>query len=111
VLGTNDADLAVDKFATPEIGVVGEPLAYTVIVTNAGVVNATGVIVVDDLPAGATFVAAQPSQGVCTQIADVVTCDLGDLDVAATATVTITVTSKPARINPTRCPPTTRRNW
>jgi hypothetical protein len=44
------------------------------------------------LPPSASYVSATPSQGTCSEAAGTVTCDLGFVDDAANATVTITVT-------------------
>jgi uncharacterized repeat protein (TIGR01451 family) len=83
------ADLALLKSAASETAIVGNDLTYTLVVTNLGPNIATSVTVTDRLPAHVDFVSATPSQGTCTQIAGIVTCDLGD--VATRATVDITV--------------------
>ena len=67
----------------------GTTLTYSLLITNSGPAPATNVQVVDALPAGLTLVSATASQGVCN---GGVTCDLGDVAVNATATVTIVVT-------------------
>jgi uncharacterized repeat protein (TIGR01451 family) len=87
--GTPSSDLAVSKSASPETAIVGNDLTYTLVVTNLGPNTATSVTVTDRLPAQVTFVSATPSQGACTQIAGIVTCDLGN--VATRATVDIIV--------------------
>ena len=46
--------------------VVGNPLTYTVTVTNAGPSPATNVGVTDILPAGVTVGTISPSQGTCS---------------------------------------------
>jgi uncharacterized repeat protein (TIGR01451 family) len=86
------ADLAVTKTDSPDPVAVGSTLTYTVNVTNNGPADATGVMLADTLPAGATFVAATSSQGSCTHSGGTVTCTLGTLANGATASVTITVT-------------------
>jgi len=88
------ADLAVTKTAAPNPVQAGSNLTYTVTVTNNGPTDpATGVTLTDTLPAGVTFVSATPSQGTpCTQVAGTVTCTLGNVTMAAPATVTIVVT-------------------
>jgi uncharacterized repeat protein (TIGR01451 family) len=86
------ADLSITGLASPNPVLVGGLLVYTVGVANAGRSTATDVHVTDLLPAGASFVAANPSQGSCGRSAGVVTCSLGHLDAGEGATVTIKVT-------------------
>ena len=89
-----NADLAVSKTAAPNPVVVGNNLTYTVNVTNNGPTDpATGVTMTDTLPAGVTFVSATPSQGAaCTQAGVTVTCNLGNVSAATSATIAIVVT-------------------
>ena len=61
---------------------------YTLTVTNSGPLDATGVKVVDTLPAGAVFKSA--SSG-CTYTAPYVTCMVGAVATGASVTLTITV--------------------
>jgi uncharacterized repeat protein (TIGR01451 family) len=86
------ADLSIAKNDSPDPVVAGGALAYTVLVTNNGPADATGVTVTDTLPSAATFGAATSTQGSCTHAAGVVTCQLGTVPSGATATITITVT-------------------
>jgi uncharacterized repeat protein (TIGR01451 family) len=87
------ADLSVTKADAPDPVAPGGNVTYTVVVTNQGTLNATGVFLTDSLPAGATFVSATSSQGVCVQAGGTVNCSLGNLASGASATVTITVTA------------------
>jgi uncharacterized repeat protein (TIGR01451 family) len=66
-------------------------LTYTIAVTNAGPGSATATTVTDVLPAGTTFVSATPSQGSCSGTTTV-TCNLGTLANAASATIALTIT-------------------
>ena len=59
--------LGVTKTDSPDPVTVGASLIYTVTVTNSGPDTATGVVVTDTLPAGATFVSAMPSQGLVAE--------------------------------------------
>jgi uncharacterized repeat protein (TIGR01451 family) len=87
------ADLVVTKTDSPDPALVGQPLTYTVGVQNSGPSSATSVSLSDALPAGVSFVSATPSQGSpCTQSAGTVTCALGTIANAASASVQITVT-------------------
>src|SRR5207248_2948180 len=58
---------------------------------NNGPAAATAVMVTDALPAGVNFVSANASQGTCTLIAGTVTCNLGTVDSASSAAVTLEV--------------------
>ncbi len=84
-----ETDLAISKLDDPDPVRVNQPLTYTLTVSNLGPDNATGVTVVDTLPAGVTFVSA--TEG-CTEAAGVVTCVVGHLAMGADALITIVVT-------------------
>jgi uncharacterized repeat protein (TIGR01451 family) len=59
------SDLAVRKFVDRSIGALGDIATWTIVVTNNGPVAATGVRIVDEAAAGATFVSLDVSQGTC----------------------------------------------
>ena len=93
-------DIEVLKDA-PVSAEIGDPITYTLIVTNLDQsTTAETVVVTDMLPGGVTFVSGSwtktsPSGGdTCSLSIDgmTVTCELGDLAGGATATVTINVT-------------------
>jgi uncharacterized repeat protein (TIGR01451 family) len=86
------ADLAVDKADAPDPAVSGSPITYVVTVENNGPDTATDVEVEDVLPLSSTFVSAVPSQGTCSQVLPVVTCNVGSLADEAVASVTIVIT-------------------
>ncbi|MBW3625233.1 MAG: DUF11 domain-containing protein, partial [Armatimonadetes bacterium] len=85
-------DLAVEQKESQDPAVVNRPFSYSVTVTNRGAQTATGVILTDALPAGASFVSAVPSQGSCSQAGGKVECSLGVLGPGADATILLTVT-------------------
>lgn len=89
VLGTNDADLAVSKVATPAPALLGGTLTYTVTVENRGVVDCTSVTVTDVLPSSVTFVSASPG---CADFGGTVVCNLGSLASGSNAVLTVDVT-------------------
>jgi uncharacterized repeat protein (TIGR01451 family)/fimbrial isopeptide formation D2 family protein len=57
------ADLAVDKVVSDARPNVGDTITYTVTLSNLGADTATGVTILDQLPAGLQFVAATASEG------------------------------------------------
>ena len=82
-------DLAVTKSDAPDPVVVGSNLTYTLMVTNNGPSEVTGVALADTLPANVDFVSASP---VCGEANAIVTCNLGNLATGATTSVEIVVT-------------------
>jgi uncharacterized repeat protein (TIGR01451 family) len=85
-----EPDVSVVKVNDPG-GVVqsGDPITYTLSVSNDGTGTAVDVHVADQLPAGVTF--ADATAG-CGEAAGLVTCDLGDMGSGASVSVDITVT-------------------
>ncbi len=82
-------DLAIEKSASPSPVTAGTQLLYTVTVTNNGPDDATGVTVVDNLPAGVTYVTDTDS---CVQgPPGTLTCSLGNLAAGAVASFEIKV--------------------
>ncbi len=84
------ANLSVTKTDSPDPVGVGQNLTYTIVTSNAGPSVATGVTLVDTIPAGVTFISATASQGACVGTGPV-TCNLGTLGLGGSATVTIVV--------------------
>ncbi|WCB95409.1 hypothetical protein DSM104299_04152 [Baekduia alba] len=82
------ADLRLVKTA-PATVAAGGSVTWTVSVVNAGPDPATGVKIVDPLPAGTAFASADAG---CTEATGVVTCDVGALAVGDHADRTITAT-------------------
>ena len=75
--------------------VAGQQLTYTLSVTNNGPSTATGVTVVDTLPAGVAYQSATASQGTVSNSGGTVTAAVGQLASGASATVTIIVNVDP----------------
>lgn len=82
------ADLSLTKSVTPAGGAPGQPVTYQLTATNAGPSPASGVHVVDTLPAGVSGPSESGSVE-CTIRGQTVDCTLGDFPVGATATITI----------------------
>jgi len=92
-------DLFVFKF--PGAALPGETLTYIVDVWNFGSTPAPNVTLVDLLPAGVTFVRAEPippATGSCTEASGIVTCQLGTLPVPQSAPVRVAVEVRPAQV-------------
>jgi uncharacterized repeat protein (TIGR01451 family) len=77
----------------PASVIAGGNAVYSLVVTNLGPSNASGVTV-SDLASGATVSSVTTTQGACTTVATSINCNLGA--VAAGNSVTITVTLKPS---------------
>ncbi|HEX6622752.1 MAG TPA: PQQ-dependent sugar dehydrogenase, partial [Pyrinomonadaceae bacterium] len=90
IAGPDSANLTTVHTDSPDPAVVGENLSYRIEVTNNGPAAATGVNVVDALPAGVRLVSATPTQGSCTGTTNI-DCALGGLAVGASAVVTVVV--------------------
>ncbi|MFC2078072.1 hypothetical protein ACFLTM_04615, partial [Candidatus Bipolaricaulota bacterium] len=85
----DQADLRVEKTDDPDPVVVGQNLTYTIVVTNDGPDDATGVEVADTLPAGVIYVSDTPSQGTFSSSTNVWT--VGSLANGASATLELVV--------------------
>ena len=84
-------DLELDKSDNVDPVTAGQTLIYTLLVTNHGPSDATGVVVNDPLPAGTTFLSATTNRGTVSVSNGVVTGNVGNLANQATATITVTV--------------------
>lgn len=90
------ANLSITSTVAPSPVTEGAPMTYTYKVRNNGPNTATDVVLSNVLPAEVSFVSATTAHGSCTQVAGVVTCALGILPNAATATASIIVTPEVA---------------
>src|SRR5258706_1158835 len=66
--------------------------------TNSGPANTTNFTVVDVLPSSLKFVSVVTTAGTCSQAANIVTCQLGTIASAGTATINIVVTPQSTTI-------------
>jgi len=90
VANANSADMAIVKTASPIPNVAeGDPLTYTLAITNNGPASATNATVTDPLPSSVTYLQANTTAGTCSEAGGTVTCLLGTMANAGTATVTI----------------------
>jgi uncharacterized repeat protein (TIGR01451 family) len=89
VANANSADMAIVKTATPNPVSQGETLTYTLVVTNNGPASATNVTVADTLPTSVTYSSVITTTGTCSEAGGSVTCLLGTMANAGTATIAI----------------------
>ncbi|MGA8622528.1 MAG: C25 family cysteine peptidase, partial [Candidatus Sulfotelmatobacter sp.] len=90
VANANSADMSIVKTASPSPTVPeGDTLTYTLSITNNGPAQATNVTVTDTLPSAVTYQSSISSAGTCSEADGTVTCLLGTMANAGTATVTI----------------------
>jgi uncharacterized repeat protein (TIGR01451 family) len=85
-------DLAITKVDDIDPITPNSTLTYTMVVTNNGPSQATGVVVNDTLPTGLTFVSATSTVGTATNAGNVITGNIGTLNSGASATITVTAT-------------------
>jgi uncharacterized repeat protein (TIGR01451 family) len=89
------ADLAITKSLDTDPLVAGQPVTFTIGVTNNGPQTATGVTVTDPIPAGITNVTVDSGDVTCTVTATV-TCAVPDMAVGQSAQIKITGTLSPS---------------
>jgi uncharacterized repeat protein (TIGR01451 family) len=89
------ADVAVFKESAPNPVLLGDPLTYTLVVTNNGPETANDVVLEDLLPAEVSLVSVDASQGAVTIIQNfefkILNWNVGDLVKGAGATVILVV--------------------
>ncbi|WP_241777081.1 IPTL-CTERM sorting domain-containing protein [Acidovorax sp. Root275] len=85
------ADLVVNHADSPDPGPAGGIFTYTLRIDNNGPNGATGVTLVDTLPAGSTFIDVNTTAGTCNQAGGTVNCALGNIAFNTNQTVTIRV--------------------
>ncbi len=86
-----EADISIVKTDSIDPVVVGQPLTYTLAVHNGGPDDTNTVFVSDNLPAGLAFVSAEATQGSCSHLAGLVSCNLGAMANNTDASITLIV--------------------
>ena len=90
----SEADLSITKSDSPDPVTAGNNLTYTITVANAGPSDAQNVEVVDNLPAGTTFVSQTDS---CVEApVGTLTCSLGTILAGGNTSFDITVAVDPS---------------
>jgi uncharacterized repeat protein (TIGR01451 family) len=84
-------DLSLTQNDSVDPSLAGSQLTYTIQVRNSSSALATGVLITDTMPAGASFVSASSTKGSCTRSGGIVTCRIPSLTAAASATITLKV--------------------
>jgi uncharacterized repeat protein (TIGR01451 family) len=87
------ADLSLFSIASPDRVTVGNLLTFRLTVKNTGPEQAKNVVLTDTLPAGVTFVSADPAPD--SQDGNTLTFEVGDVANTINATVSIGITVKP----------------
>jgi uncharacterized repeat protein (TIGR01451 family) len=83
------ADLALVKSVDDPLVEIGDPMQFTLAVTNNGPSTATGLTVIDLLPSGLVVTGAAGTGWVCTPAPASVTCTLAALAPGASSTIVI----------------------
>jgi uncharacterized repeat protein (TIGR01451 family) len=84
-------DLSIVKNTSTVTAFGGNPITYTLSVSNLGTSPANSVSVVDTLPAGSTFVSASGTGWTCNNVAGVVTCTVPTLPAGAAPVINLTI--------------------
>ncbi|WP_300487057.1 DUF11 domain-containing protein, partial [Flavobacterium sp.] len=87
---TVSADLAVTKTTVTMTPSVGDQIVFTIVATNNGAGNATGVQVVEQLPSGYTYVSATTTGGTFNNVTGLWT--IGNMTNGQSYTLTLTAT-------------------
>ncbi len=90
------ADLTVTKSGSVAAVQAGEPLTYTIQVTNNGPETALNTVMSDPLPADVSLVNVITTVGACGESLGTVTCNLGDMAASSGATITLDVNVSPS---------------
>ena len=89
------ADLDITKIPKPSPAIAGNPLTYTLYITNLGPSNASGIILTDTLPDEVNYIIATTASGICSDAEQTITCNWDNIprQHAVTATIGVSVAS------------------
>jgi uncharacterized repeat protein (TIGR01451 family) len=85
---SNVVDLSVSQLVSTAVLSTGKDVVYQLTASNSGGASATGVSLVDTLPAGTSFVWASPG---CVNASGIVTCSIGNLAGGASTQIKLVV--------------------
>ncbi len=83
------SDLVIHQSDFPDPVIAGTNLTYTLIISNIGPSDATGIVVTDTLPAEVTLISATPGQGAGCSQSPITVCNLGSLSPGESTAITI----------------------
>ena len=83
-------DIVVNQSESPDPIGAGGLLTYTIVVSNNGPDDATGVVLTDTIPGTVTFSSVSTTKGSCAGTSTI-TCTVGSLTIGESATVLIRV--------------------
>lgn len=87
----DNADVRASITGPEEPIPAGEEAAFSIDVTNDGPATAVGSTLTYTLPEGVELVSITPSQGSCTVVDRVVTCELGDIEPGQSVTIDLVI--------------------
>ncbi|MHB8750539.1 MAG: beta strand repeat-containing protein, partial [Aggregatilineales bacterium] len=99
------ADPVITKSGSPALARPGDPVMFTLTVTNSGTAPAVNVIVTDPLPAQFVYVSATAQQGTFSVSGNTITFNVGTVNPGQVITLTITT-----RVAASVIPPMTSNN-
>jgi uncharacterized repeat protein (TIGR01451 family) len=87
-----ESDLTVSETASVNSSTTNIPVTFTTLISNAGPSSATGVILTNELPSDAVVLGITASQGTVTNLGNTIICDVGNLELGATAWLQVVTT-------------------
>jgi uncharacterized repeat protein (TIGR01451 family) len=93
MIGSTEAELAVEKTAQPEPVPVNARLTYTLTITNHGPDTAENLVLTDHIPSGTTLININQGDWDCEYSAPYLSCSLDQLAASSTTTIIITMIS------------------
>jgi uncharacterized repeat protein (TIGR01451 family) len=86
------ADLLIGVDSTPNPVEAGQPITFTLSITNNGPSDAAGVLITNTLPAQVSFLSSSPASPLCNHSGSLITCNFGQLNAHNSQQVTVMAT-------------------